>query len=164
MLAAAIHKIGDYDIIVAGRSAIDGNTAATAVQVAALLDIPQISYVAELKAVDPGAKRLRGARLLENGRETVSTKWPALITVVKEINEPRYPSFIGIRRAARATIPTWGLADSGVEPSQVGRAGSQVKWEVGFPPARDAKVEFIEGPPAEAAKILVARLLTEKVI
>jgi electron transfer flavoprotein beta subunit len=164
VLAAAIHKIGDYDIIVAGRSAIDGNTAATAVQVAALLDIPQISYVAELKAVDPRAKTLRAVRLLENGRETVSSKLPAVITVVKEINEPRYPSFIGIRRAARATIPTWGLADLGIEASQVGQAGSQVKWEVGLPPARDAKVEFIEGPPAEAAKILVARLLAEKVI
>ena len=164
VLTAAINEISDYDIIVAGRSAIDGNTAATAVQIAALLDIPQISYVAEIKAVDPSAKTIRAVRLLENARETVSSKLPALITVVKEINEPRYPSFIGIRKAARATIPVWGILPLGFEASQVGQAGSQVKWEANLPPAREAKVEIIEGPPAEAARILADRLLAEKII
>ena len=164
VLAAAINKIGDYDIIVAGRSAIDGNTAATAVQVAALLNITQISYVAELKAVDPVAKTIRAVRLLENVRETVSSRLPAVITVVKEINEPRYPSFIGIRKAARATIPIWSFTDLGLDASQVGETGSQVKWEVNLPPAREAKVEIIEGSPDEAAKVLVDRLVAEKVI
>lgn len=165
VLVAAINKLGDYDIIVAGRSAIDGNTAATAVQVAALLAIPQISYVAALKAVDPDAGTITAVRLVEKGRETVSSKLPAVITVVKEINEPRYPSFIGIRKAAKATIPTWGLADLGLEAGQVGKAGSQAKWpEVNLPPAREAQVEIIEGPPAEAAKILADRLVAEKVI
>ncbi len=165
LLAAAINKIGEYDLIVGGRSAIDGNTAATAVQVAAVLDIPQISYVANLKAVDAGAKTINATRLLEGGRETVSSKLPALITVVKEIHEPRYPSFIGIRRAAKATIPTWSIADLGFEASQVGPAGSQVTWpEVNLPESREAKVELIEGTPAEAAKILADRLVAEKVI
>lgn len=164
VLVAAIDKIGDYDIIIAGRSAIDGNTAATAVQIAALLEIPQISYVAELKTVDPAAKIMMAVRLLEGGRETVSSQLPAVITVVKEINEPRYPSFIGIRRAARATIPTWGIADLGFEASQVGSAGSQVTWEVNLPPTREARVEIIEGAPDEAAKILADKLAAEKII
>lgn len=165
VLAAAINKIGDYDLIVAGRSAIDGNTSATAVQVAALLDKPQISYVAALKGVDPAAKTITAVRLLEGGRETVTSRLPAVITVVKEINEPRYPSFMGIRKAAKATIPTWGLADLGLEAGQVGAAGSQVKWpEVNLPPAREAKAEIIEGSPAEVAKILADRLVEEKVI
>lgn len=164
VLAAAINKIGDYDIIVAGRSAIDGNSAATAVQVAALLSIPQISYVAELKTIDPAAKTITAVRLLEAGRETVSSKLPAVITVVKEINEPRYPSFIGIRRAARATIPVWGLDDLGLEGNTAGSAGAQVKWEVNLPPARDAKVEIIDGSPGEAAKILVDKLIAEKLM
>jgi electron transfer flavoprotein beta subunit len=165
VLVAAINKIGDFDVILAGRSAIDGNMAATAVQVAALLGIPQISYVARLKALDPGAKTLTAVRLLERGRETVSSKLPAVISVVKEINEPRYPSFIGIRKAAKAKIPTWGLADLGLTAEQVGEAGSQAKWpEVSRPPARDASVEIIEGPPEEAAKTLADRLLAEKVI
>lgn len=165
VLIAAINKIGEFDMIIGGRNAIDGNTAATAVQIAALLDIPQISYVAELRAIDPDARTLTAVRLLEGGRETVNSTLPAVITVVKEINEPRYPSFIGIRRAAKATIPTWTIADLGFSADEVGSAGSQVKWpEVNLPPTREAKVEIIEGPPAEVAKTLADRLEADKVI
>lgn len=165
LLLAAIRKLGDFDLIVAGRSAIDGNTAATAVQIAALLDIPQLSYVAAIKAIDPAARTIKVERLMEGGRETVSSKLPAVISVVKEINEPRYPSFMGIRKAAKKAIPTWGVADLGLSADQVGVAGSQAKWpEVSLPPTRDAKVEIIEGSPAEAAKTLADRLMAEKVI
>jgi electron transfer flavoprotein beta subunit len=162
-LVAAINKIGTFDLIVAGRSAIDGNMAATAVQVAALLKIQLISYVARLSAVE--GEVIRAVRLLEKGRESVTSRLPALISVVKEINEPRYPSFIGIRKAARATIPTWSLADLGLGIEQVGLAGSQARWpEVSLPPSREAKVEIISGTPAEAAKTLADRLQAEKVI
>ena len=165
VLVAAIKKIGEFDLIVAGRSAIDGNTAATAVQVAALLGIPQLSYVAALKAVDPAAKTITVVRLMENGRETSSSRLPAVISVVKEINEPRYPSFMGIRKAAKATIPTWGLADLGLTADQIGAAGSQVSWpQVSLPPTRAGGAEIISGSPAEAAKILADKLAAEKVI
>jgi electron transfer flavoprotein beta subunit len=164
-LVAAIKKIGPFDLVIAGRSAIDGNTAATAVQVAALLDVPQLSYVAAIKAIDAAAKTISVVRLIENGRETVSSKLPAVITVVKEINEPRYPSFMGIRKAAKATIPTWGLADLGLSAAQVGAAGSQVSWpQVNLPPAREGGAEIISGSPAEAAKTLADKLAVEKVI
>lgn len=164
ILVAAITKIGSFDMIIGGRSAIDGNSAATAVQVAALLNLPQISYVAKLE-VDPSAQTLKATRLLEGGRENVRSKLPAVVTVVKEINEPRYPSFIGIRKAAKATIPTWGLSDLGLAEDQVGSAGSQARWpQVTLPPVREARVEIIEGSPQEAAKILADRLEAEKVI
>lgn len=165
VLAAAVNKIGNFDLIVAGRSAVDGNTWATAVQVAALLDIPQISYVAKLKAVDPAGRTITAVRLMEGGRETVSSRLPALVSVVKEINEPRYPSFIGIRRAAKATIPTWNVADLGLAADQVGAAGSQVRWpELNLPSTREAKVEIITGSPADAAKVLADKLTAEKII
>jgi len=164
ILAAAINKIGDYDLILGGRSAIDDNMAATAVQVAALLDVSQVSYVAELN-VNPDANTLGAVRLLEGGREKVSGKLPSVVTVVKEINEPRYPSFIGIRKAAKAKIPTWGLADLGLDAGQVGEAGAQAKWlDISLPPVREAQVEIIEGTPEEAAKTLADRLVAEKVI
>lgn len=162
VLAAAIKKIGNFDLIIAGRSAIDGNSAATAVQVAALLDLPQLSYVAALKAVDPAAKTITAVRLVEHGRETVSSRLPAVMTVVKEINEPRYPSFMGIRKASKATIPTWKLADLGLSPDQV---GAQVSWpQINLPPAREGGAEIITGSPVEAAKILLDKLATEKAI
>ena len=165
VLAAAINKVGEYDLIIAGRSAIDGNTWATGVQVAALLDLPQISYVAELKAVDPAIKTINAVRLVKGGRQTVSSRLPAVISVVKEINEPRYPSFIGIRKAAKATIPTWNSVDLGFMAEQVGQAGSQVRWpELSLPSTREAKTEFIEGSPEEAAQSLADKLVAEKII
>lgn len=165
VLVAAIRKIGDFDLIVAGRSAIDGNTAALPVQVAALLDLPPISFVAELKEVDPQAKKISAVRLLDNGRETVTSQLPAVISVVKEINEPRYPSFMGIRKAAQANIPTWSLSDLGLEANRVGTAGSQVSWpSVSLPIAPDVTRERIEGDPAEVAKILADKLIANQVI
>lgn len=165
ILTAAVKKIGDYDIIVAGKSAIDGDTAQTAVQVAALLDIPYLGYVVEIKETDFAAKTITVVRALESGRETVTCPLPAVISVLKEIKEPRYPSFMGIRKAAKATIPEWGLNDLGLSADQVGQAGSQVQWpKVSLPPAKDTTTEIIEGDPSEAADALAERLLAEKVI
>ena len=164
ILVAAIRRIGAFDLIVGGRAAIDGNTAATAVQIAALLEVPLVSYVADLKNLTPSERTLSAVRLLEKARETVTTRLPALITVVKEINEPRYPSLIGIRKAARAGIPVWGCDDLGIDASAVGAGASAVEWRSDLPPVREAKVEMIDGGPADAARILVDRLIEEKVI
>lgn len=164
ILVAAIQKIGEYDLIVGGRAAIDGNTAATAVQIAALLTLPLISYVAEIKSVDSSNRSLSAVRLLEKYRETVTSRLPALITVVKEINEPRYPSLIGIRKATKTNIPVWGCDDLEIAPSSVGASGAMISWQSTLPPVRDANVEMIKGSPKDAAKILVDRLIDEKVI
>ena len=164
-LAAAIRKLGHADLIIAGRSSIDGGNYATAVQVAALLNVPALSYVAAIKAIDPAGKTITVDRAVEAGRETLSSRLPAVMTVVKEINEPRYPSFMQIRKAAKKEIPTWSAADVGLAAGQVGAAGSQVSWpEVALPPAREARVEMLGGSAAEAAKALVDRLLAEKII
>ncbi len=164
ILVTAIRKIGEFDLIVGGRAAIDGNTAATAVQVAALLDIPLISYVADITGLDPTNRTLSAVRLLEKARETVSSRLPALITVVKEINEPRYPSLIGIRKAARANIPVWDCDELGLDASTVGAGASVVGWQSKLPPIREAHVEMINGGPEDAARTLVDRLIGEKVI
>jgi electron transfer flavoprotein beta subunit len=89
-----------------------------------------------------------------------------VISVVKEINEPRYPSFMGIRKANRATIPTWSAADVGVETSQSGAEAARVDWSHIFePPPRDSSVEIVAADTVEEeAKILADRLLEEKVI
>ncbi len=164
ILTAAIRKIGAFDLIVGGRAAIDGNTAATAVQIAALLGVPLLSYVADLKNLDPTGRTITAVRLLEKARETVTSRLPALITVVKEINEPRYPSLIGIRKAARASIPVWGCDDLELDPPAVGAGASGVVWESVLPPIREASVEMIDGGPEDAARALVDRLMDEKVI
>jgi len=165
ILTAAINTMGDYDIILAGKSAIDGDTAQTAVQVAALLGVPYLGYVAKIEAVDFDAKTITVVRAIDGGRETVTASLPAVVSVLKEIGEPRYPSFMGIRKAAKAKIPEMGLADLGLSADDVGAAGSQAQWlEVTLPPAQESTLEVIEGEPEEAAKILVQKLLAEKVI
>lgn len=165
ILAAAIRELGSYDIIIAGKSAIDGDTGQTAVQVAALLDLPYLGYVAQIKAVDFAAKTITVVRALEGGRETLTSRLPAVVSVLKEIGEPRYPNIIKIRKAAKAIVPEWGLAKVGLSAGQVGAAGSQARWpEVTLPPERATTLELITGEPAEAARILVDKLLAEKVI
>jgi electron transfer flavoprotein beta subunit len=165
-LAAAIAKLGDWDIVIAGRSALDGDTAQTAIQVAALLGVPQLTYVARIRQVDFAAKTIMVERLLEGGREVLASKLPCVVAVVKEINEPRYPSFIGIRKAAKATIPTWSAADLGLDPAVLGAAGSGVRWpEVSLPAAREGECEFISGDSPEAiAAALADKLMAEKII
>ena len=165
-LAAAITKLGDWDVAIAGRSALDGDTAQTAIQVAALLDVPQLTYVARIREVDFDAKTITVERLLEGGREVLTSKLPCVVSVVKEINEPRYPSFIGIRKAAKATIPTWTVADIGLDPATVGAAASGVRWpEVSLPPAREGACEIITGDTPEAiAAALADKLMAEKII
>lgn len=165
-LAAAITKIDDWDILIAGRSALDGDTAQTAIQVAALLDVPQLTYVANIREIDFDAQTITVERMLEGGREVLTSKLPCVVSVVKEINEPRYPSFIGIRKAAKATIPTWTAADLELDLATVGADGSGVSWpEVSLPPAREGECEIIAGDTPEAiAAALVDKLLTEKVI
>jgi len=165
ILAAAIRQQGDYDIILAGKSAIDGDTAQTAVQVAALLGVPYLGYAVRIESVDFAAKTITVVRAIDGGRETITSSLPAVVAVLKEIGEPRYPSFMGIRKAAKAKIPEMGLAELGLSADDVGAAGSQVQWlEVSLPPAQESQLEVIEGEPDEAAQTLVQKLLAEKVI
>lgn len=160
-LAAAIRKIGVYDIVVAGRNSIDGMNAAVGVQTAALLGIPMLSFVAALKQVNAGDKRITVVRSVDGGKETLSAALPAVISVVKEIAEPRYPSFMGIRKAAKAPITTWGLADLGLSADEV---APQVTWTTALPSVRETNAEMLTGTPQEMAAQLFDKLIAAKAI
>ncbi len=165
ILAAAIKKIGESDLIIAGRSAIDSNNAATAIQTAVLLGLPHISYVAAIKKIDSVEKTITAVRLVEGGYETVTGKLPLAISVVKEINEPRHPNIIGIRKASKADIPVWNLAELGLDAGQVGQGGSKTKWtELKSPPTRDTSTEIFEGPAEKVAHSVVEKLSAGKIL
>jgi electron transfer flavoprotein beta subunit len=166
VLAAGISKLDEWDIVIAGRSSLDGDSAQTAIQVAALLGLPQLTYVARIREIDFAAKTITVERMLEEGREVLTSRLPCMVSVVKEINEPRYPSFIGIRKAAKATIPTWAAADLDLDPATVGAAGAGVRWpETSLPPAREGACEIIQGDTPEAiAAALADKLMAEKII
>lgn len=161
VLAAAIQKIGDVDLAFFGKQAIDGDMGVTAAQTARVLGWPMLSHVSVIQALDPASKTIRVARSMEEGRQVVEARFPAVVSVGKDIAEPRYPSFMGIRKASRAVIPTWSLADLGMTaPTSV------VKWpEITNPPAREVVTEIISGDsPQEIAEKLADKILAEKVL
>jgi electron transfer flavoprotein beta subunit len=157
--------MGGVDAMLFGKQAIDGDTGLVPGMVARKLGWPALTYAAAIPEVDPAGKTIKLVRLLEEGRQVVTSRLPAVISVVKEINEPRYPSFMGIRKASRATIPAWSAADLGLDPGTVGAAGSSVAWaEIYSPPAREGTVEILQGAPEEVAAQLADKLIADKVI
>ena len=165
VLAAAIKKQGDVDLVLFGNRAIDGDTGLTAVAVAAQLGWEPLTFLSKIDSLDAGAKTISVERALEEGKQQCVSKLPAIISVVKEINEPRYPSFMGIRRASKANIPTWTAEDLGLAGQAQGAAASTVSWPAVYPlPPREGAVELIEGTPAEIAAKLADKLIADKVI
>jgi len=166
-LANAIQKLGTPDIILCGKQAIDGDTGQVGPGIARQLDISQLTYVFKIRKLDPEARTVVVERLLEEGREVVETSLPALLTVVKDINQPRYPTFLGIRRATKMEIPVWGAADlAATDPSKLGLKGSPTQVvRVFSPPKREGKADMIMADSVEAATAILAdKLLAEKVI
>jgi len=164
VLAAAIQKMAQnepVDVAFFGRQAIDGDMGVTAAQTARALGWPALTLISSIDSLDPAACKARVQRSIEEGRQIVESKLPAVISVIKDIGEPRYPSFMGIRKASRANIPTWTVADLGVDAP-----ASAVIWpEVWNPPAREISCEMITGDsPEEIAEKLADRIMAEKVL
>jgi len=165
ILAQAIRKLGDVDLVLFGKQAIDGDTGLVPIAVARRLGWSPLTYTIKIAALDLAAQTITAERLVEQGKQVVTSRLPAVVGTVKDINEPRYPSFMGIRKAAKAVILTWSAADLGLEAGQVGAAGSATHWpQVYGLPARAGSVEMLTGTPAEIAVKLADRLLADKVI
>ena len=160
-IAAAINKAEDVQIVVFGRQAIDGDTGQTPVQVARKLGWTPLTFVSAIKEIGEG--KITVERLLDEGKETVTANLPVVVSTVKEINEPRYPSLMGIRKANRATIPTWTAEDLGMAD---GAGSSNVDWSKVYAiPPREGSVQMIEADSVEEqARILADKLFEEKVI
>jgi electron transfer flavoprotein beta subunit len=161
VLAAAIKKLGDVDLAFLGRQAIDTDTGLTTAQTARLLGWPALTLVAVINAVDPVARTIQVQRSAEEGRLTVGARLPAVLSIVKDFGEPRYPSFMGIRKASRAVIPVWSLSDlglSGLSPN--------ISWpEIFNPPQRQITTEMITGAsPQEIAETLADKIMAEKIL
>jgi electron transfer flavoprotein beta subunit len=161
VLAAAIKKVGEVDLAFLGRQAIDTDTGLTAAQTARLLGWPALTLVSVISGVDPAARTIQVQRSSEEGRITVNAKLPAALSIVKDFGEPRYPSFMGIRKASRAVIPVWNLSDLSLSD-----LSSNVVWlEVSNPPQRQIATEMITGAsPQEIADSLVDKILAEKIL
>ena len=164
-LAQAIKQLGGATLILTGKQSVDGASGLVAPGLAARLGVPFVSQVA--KVLDVTAERVTVLRALDEGMQTVRVKTPAVLSVSKEINEPRYANYVGIRKASRMSYPATKAAQlPGLDLKQVGAGATLTEWaDLRKPPVRAGKCEFIQGATvAEQARTLAEKLVAEKVI
>jgi len=161
-LSTAIRKIGSFDLIFCGKQAIDGDTAQVGPGIAAYLDIPQIAFVKKIR--DLTDQKVVAERMVEDGIEVVESTIPVLITVVKDINEPRMPSLRGKMNAKKAEVTVWTSKDLDADASRLGLNGSPT-WvdKISSPPPKSGGEKF-EGEPKDIVKAFVERLKADNLL
>ena len=160
-LSQAIKKIGKFDLIICGKQAIDGDTAQVGPGIAEWLGIPQITFAVKVEVND---SRLTVERMLEEVNEKVECPLPAVITVVKQMNEPRLPSLKGLMRAKKAEIKSLSAADIEGDPKNMGLNGSPTSVVRIFTPPAKGGGQILNGEPEEIVNTLLAKLKERKTI
>ena len=161
-IAAALKKL-DYDLIITGRQAIDGDTAQVGPQIAEHLGIPQISYVEDIKVE---GDTLLVKRKFEDRSHLLRAKLPCLLTCLSELNTSRYMSIGGIFRAYKKDVQVWGLEDmkDTVDMANIGLKGSPTRVRKSFTKQAKGAGEKINVPEDEAVAIIVSRLAEKHLI
>lgn len=165
-IAAAIRKTGDFDLIFAGRQAIDGDTAQVGPQIAEKLGLPQVTYVKEIKFADC-EKAVVVKRALEDGYQEIKVDLPCMLTAIKELNKPRYMSVKGIFKACRPDAPlrVWSAADIDVDLNTVGLKASPTNVFKSFTPKPKDPGIFVDGEtPSEQVENLLAELKRKHIV
>ncbi|MEW6275971.1 MAG: electron transfer flavoprotein subunit beta/FixA family protein [Bacillota bacterium] len=148
VLAAALRKLGPVDLILAGEKSTDGETGQTGPMTATLLNFPVITFVRRLSV---GDGFVRAERLVENGVEEVELGLPALVTVVRDINNPPPLSMREIIRAKKLIFPVWGPADLEIEEGSVGLKGSATRVVKVFSPKFARNTTFYRAEDGDKA-------------
>jgi electron transfer flavoprotein beta subunit len=159
VLAAAVKKIGEYDLVLCGESSLDSFSGLVGSRSGELLGLPQVTSVRKL-SVEGDA--VVGERTLEDSIETVKAKMPALVTVTREINQPRIPSLMMIMKASKKEIVTWTLADLGVDKEKLASKIEVV--EVLAPKTERKRIRITGENAAEIADKLAKALIQEGVV
>lgn len=154
-LSRAINKLG-ADIILCGKQAIDGDTAQVGPEIAEFLNIPHVSYVKKIEEIRPDYIRVH--RLMEEGYDIVESTLPVLLTVVKELNEPRLPSLKGKMAAKKAEIRKWTASDIEADPERLGLKGSPTMVKNIFAPEIKKDRKMFEGSIEEQVDALIEEL------
>ena len=161
-LAKAAEKIGDYDLLLFGRHAVDGDTAQTGPATAAYLGIPQITLA---NSIDVQDGWVVCDRALEDSVQRVRAKLPALVTVCAEINTPRYPTPINIMKALKKPREIWNAEALGADTSRTGIPGSPSSTKKVFePPKRNTDTHYFTGSAEEIAAQFVDMLEAEHLV
>ena len=157
-LAAAIKKIGHFDLIFCGRQAADWDSGQVGSCIAEILGLPQVTLAKKIEALEGKA---RVEQVTADGYEVVEVATPALITVSNELGEPRYATIKGIMAAKSKEPIVWKPADIGVDVAKIGAAGRRTRMLKLFQPVREGKCEIITGRSEEDAGANLAKKLLE---
>lgn len=158
-LAKAIQRFKDYSLILCGSQAIDGDTAQVGPELAEHLDLPQVTYVKRIAAINDDSITVQ--RALEDGYAEVTTSIPAVLTVVRGINHPRYPRADGIVAAFETKeVEVWALKDLGLGEDKVGLKGSLTQVKRTFSPPVKGSGKMLPG--TKDAVITLIQELHEK--
>lgn len=161
-LAKGIEALGHFELIICGKQAIDGDTAQVGPGIAENLNLPHVTYVRKINEVT--GESLTVERMTEDGAERIKISLPGLITVVKEINEPRLPSLKGKMRAKKAEIKVLSAQEIGADENKVGLKGSPTWVMKIFTPEHERHGEILKGTVEEQVAVLAGRLRETKVI
>ncbi|NLO39049.1 MAG: electron transfer flavoprotein subunit beta/FixA family protein [Ruminiclostridium sp.] len=157
-LSMGIRKIGAYDVIICGKQATDGDTAQVGPSLAEKLGIPHTTYVRKIEEITPNT--IRCQRMTDDGYEVIEMPLPAVITVVKEINEPRLPSIKGKLKAKKTEVTVYTADDIGADKNFCGLKGSPTQVVKTFVPVHEIKAEMLDGTAKEQAQKLADKLLS----
>ncbi|WP_297406900.1 electron transfer flavoprotein subunit beta/FixA family protein [uncultured Cetobacterium sp.] len=161
-LSAALKEL-NYDLIIAGRQAIDGDTAQVGPQIAEFLNIPQITYVNQIEYIKENTFNVK--RATEEGYMLLQVETPCLMTILAEANSPRYMNVKDIVTAYDKEIEIWGVDKlSTVDPDKLGLNGSPTKVRKSFTKGAKSAGQLYEVDPQEAAKIIVEKLKEKFII
>ncbi len=155
-LEKAIRTLGDFDLFLCGKQAIDGDTAQVGPGLAMRMDIPYLACVQKIRSANE--TQLVAERMMDDGFDVVELKYPALLTVVKDINEPRVPSLKGKMKAKKASILTLSADDIGAEEGSIGLPGSPTQVVKVFPPEPRGERAIFSGSLDEQIEQLVEKL------
>lgn len=155
-LGKALQKIGSFDLILCGKQAIDGDTAQVGPGLAMRMDIPYLTCIQKIKSADN--EKIVAERMMDDGHDVVEVCYPALLTVVKDINEPRVPSLKGKMKAKKVEITKLSAEDIGAEPACIGLPGSPTQVVKVFPPEPRGERAVFSGTLDEQIDQLVDKL------
>ena len=161
VLSQGIKKIGKFDIVITSTGTTDSYTGIVGPALAEYLNLPQLTFASKIAIA---GNKVTVDRLLEEGVETVEAELPVLVTVSREINQPRFPTLLQIMGAGKKELLEWNAAALGVDPSMVGKAGSKVQVSGLNVPKSSRKRIIYEGKPDEAAAKLAEALVKEGVV
>jgi len=160
-IAGALKKI-DFDLVIAGRQAIDGDTAQVGPQIAEHLQLPSVTYVEDVQLESDS---VIVKRAFEDGYHKIKVKTPCLITTLKEMNESRYMRISGIYDAfAEDKVEIWTVNDIEVNPENLGLKGSPTKVKKSFTKGAKTAGKVFEVDSKEAARIIMDKLKEKYII